>query len=305
MKILITGGSGFLGGNLTHTSSNAQHEVGYTYYKHQVQILSAHPIRLDLLDATTTKKEIKKFQPEVVFHCIGLANSDTCEIEPAVAQTINVDTTRNLVNALRGSEIRLIYISTDCLFDGKKSLYNEKDVPRPINVYAKTKLEAEKIVLQHSNSVVVRTNFYGFAIQNEKHFGHWLYSKLKNKKEVPAFKDYFFTPLMVNNLCDALLELIGHDFRGITNLSSPDRCSRFEFANEFAAQLGFSQELIKPTALEDGKLIAPRPPNCSLSNALAKSLLRTKLLPVSEGIALYKKLLELGYPEKLQSFRKK
>ncbi|GAJ11079.1 unnamed protein product, partial [marine sediment metagenome] len=99
----------------------------------------------------------------------------------------------------------LIHISTDSVFDGTRGNYNEKDIPNPVNVYAKTKLEAEQKVMSILPAAcIVRTVIYGWNYQNKFSLAEWIIHKLSHREKLRAFKDVLFSPILVNDLAEIL-----------------------------------------------------------------------------------------------------
>ena len=102
---------------------------------------------------------------------------------------------------------------------------------------------------------------------------------------MPLFTDQFRTPVLVQNLAEALIELAGSDFTGTMHIGGPDRVDRFTFGLALAAHRGFSERLLKPVRMDEIETVAPRPRDLSFDTALARATLKTRLLGYREGIA--------------------
>lgn len=302
MHILITGASGLLGGNLCFIAAQKGLDVIGLYNEHEVKIKGVKTIKADLTDNNFSSS--LAFKPEVVIHCAALTNVDLCETDKQLADKLNVKATENVLEFTKSSNARFIFISTDSIFDGTKSFHREDEKPNPLNYYAQTKVDAENLVRKYQNHVITRTNMYGFNIQkgNSKlSFSEWLTEKFKKKEQITAFTDFYFSPLVINNLCEALIELAQSKFIGTINIAGDGRISKYEFALIFAKVFGFDKSLVVPTRMSELKnLKAVRPHDNSLDICLAKKTLKTHLLNIEEGIRGYKKLKEEGYTEKLR-----
>src|SRR3989338_7302648 len=149
---LVIGASGQVGAALMKRLSEKNDVVG-TYSSSKKKGL----VHLDITDANEVSKLIEKVNPSIIFLCSATISIDFCEKNPEAARKINVDGTKNVVEAAKKSGAKVVYLSTEYVFDGKRGPYSETDKPNPMNTYGKTKLEGEKIVLSVENSLVVRS----------------------------------------------------------------------------------------------------------------------------------------------------
>ncbi|MCX8175491.1 MAG: SDR family oxidoreductase [Candidatus Micrarchaeota archaeon] len=299
MRLFISGASGLLGGNLSYLASQAGHDVLAGFNEHPLHIAGCRGIGLDLVKGDLSP--VISFKPHCIIHCAALTSVDICETNRALAWQVNVGATSRVAECARRASSRLIFISTDSVFDGKKAYHKEGERTVALNYYAKTKIEAERIVGRHKNHAVVRTNFYGFNIQQKHSFAEWLYAKLSAGDKTPAFTDFYFSPILANNLSDALLELAQNEFCGTLHVAGKGRMSKYEFAQLFAELFSFDSALLVPTKMSElGSLKAVRPSDCSLDVSKAERLLRTPLLGIRAGLELFKRLHEQGYRERLR-----
>lgn len=304
-SILITGGSGLLGGNLTKLAVDKFKEVYTIYNKHSIKIENSIGICADITDEVQINKSLRNFSPEFIVHCAALTNVDYCEDHQKEAYEINVVGTENIARFAEQIGARFIYISTDAIFDGKKGLYTENDKPNPINYYGITKLEGEKVLKKYNiDSTIIRTNIYGWNIINKLSLAEWIIHVLKNKKNLTLFKDVFFSPILVNNLAECIFEICERDLKGIFNIAGSEKCSKLDFGLKIAEVFNFDKNYIKPISVEDFDFRACRPKDMSLDVTKAKKTLNTKLLDVKEGIIWMKKLLDEGYVNDLKSCKK-
>ncbi|GAI18632.1 unnamed protein product, partial [marine sediment metagenome] len=190
-RVLITGASGLLGANVALTASKKKDlEVYATYKSHPVRINKCRTFYLDITHKKEVEQSMLKINPDFVIHTAALANVDQCQQYKREAWVINVSGTENLVEAVEKINSRLVYISTDSVFDGRRGWYTEKDRPNPLNYYAKTKLAGEKIVEgRNGNHTIIRTNIYGWNITGKFSLAEWVIDGLKNRKTLTMFKD--------------------------------------------------------------------------------------------------------------------
>ena len=298
-KILITGGSGLLGSNLSKLATS-KFEVYATYNKNEVGMKDVHFFQIDL-----TKKEqlvkIEQIRPDFIIHCAALTNVDYCEDNPNETYNQNVLASINITEIAPKIGAYLIHISTDSVFDGAKGNYKEDDMPNPINVYGKTKLEAEQKILSiHAYSCIVRTNIYGWNKRDKFSLAEWMLNKLTNNEELPALKDIYFSPILVNDLAEVLFKLQEKKYEGIVHIAGSETCSKLDFAYIIAEVFGLDKSLIKPISIHELGLKAPRGRNTSLNVSKAEKILKEHLPKAKDGLVKMKKLHEEGYVEELK-----
>ncbi len=289
MKILVTGGSGLLGSALSFHFKDF-FEVVSTYTSHEFAIDGCSTIQLDITDSSATENIIKGIKPDAIVHAAALVGVNICEKKPELAYNVNVEGTRNIINASKKTNSKVIYISTDYVFDGNKGNYSEEDKPSPLNVYGKTKYEGELLIDARKNAII-RTSIYGWSIIKEKRsFSTWIIDDLRNNSQINVFKDNINSMMLVNNLAEALRETIGKDLSGIINIASRDRISKYDFALKLAQIFELDRNLIRPIGNNDAPGYEKRPLDVSLSVSKARKLLKTKLLSSEESISQLKKL---------------
>lgn len=297
--IFVTGASGLLGSNLVMAALPKFNVYG-AYNKNRIGINGAQLLQIDLAEESQLKK-IEDIKPHLIIHCAAQSNVDYCQQYPDEAHRSNVSTSVNIARAAKKTGAYLIHISTVSIFDGKKGNYNEDDKPEPLNVYAKTKLEAEERVLSiYPDSAVVRTNIYGWNKIEKFSLAEWMLDKLKRKEELKGLKDIYFSPILVNDLAQALFKLAHLRYKGIIHIASSQRCSKLEFAYKIADVFCLDKSPIRPITISELGLKAPRPKDVSLNVSRAEDLLRMELPTVEEGLRHMKRLSEEGYVDRLK-----
>ncbi len=293
-KLLITGGSGFLGSNIAFMASK-YFDVFATYLSHPHQILGCQLVALDVRDRIQAGEVFRIVKPDLVIHTVALVDVDYCEGHPEDAISVNVGGTRNIALACKEIGAKMIYISTDSVFDGKKGMYEEKDAPFPMNVYAKTKLEGGLITQDIvASSIIARTAFYGWhpISSSTLSLAEWVIGGLREGRELNMFSDVFFTPIFVNNLAQVLMEMFHAGLSGIYHVGGSQRCSKFEFGQAIAQAFGLDKNRIHAVSIDEANLRSLRPKDISLDIAKISQVgsIHTRLFDFEDGIALFRGL---------------
>lgn len=284
LRLVVTGATGLLGWALVREALGRYQLWGLARHP-EAAPLPCQTQAVDLVDEASVARILETIVPDVVIHLAALTSVDLCETDPATAATVNVEGTRNLLRALGRHTCRFILISTDSVFDGTRGDYAEDDPAVPLNVYGRTKLEAEEAVLvARSDALVVRTVFYGWNILPKESLAEWLLNRLRAGREVPGFLDVRFSPLLTNHLARLLLDLVPTSATGLLHVASSEGCSKYEFARRLATTFGFSPSRVVPTTSETIRLVAPRPKNITLAVERARAILGRPLPGVTEGL---------------------
>lgn len=289
MKILITGSNGFLGSNLARFFSvRDDYEVFLTSRSPCHREVLNNFTRGDLQDGIFVEEIISKIVPDVVINTASLVNVDHCEEDPELAYDLIVRTAENVAQSARRHGSRLIYISTDHLFAGDRSMYSENDIPMPVNQYGKMKLKAEsKSIDLNPDTVMIRTNFFGWSPDNHPPTSaEWIYNCLKSQEPMNLFTDYYFTPIEVTYLAESIEKIAKSDFTGVINIAGSQRCSKYEFGIELAEVFGLDPSPITPCKLNASKfkLKAKRQQDLSISTEKFKHVFASDLPDLRESL---------------------
>lgn len=248
MRILVIGASGQVGRRLMKILQARGHEVTGTYYTNSIRGL----VHLATENEIEARNVLKKARPEVVFVPGGVTAVDWCEQNPELARQRN-DLSHIVTDA------RLVYFSTDYVFDGRAGPYNENSQPAPINYYGQTKLAAERQALSVKDSLVIRTaNVYSFDAGG-KNFFMQVYNGLKGGKQMSAFSDQKFTPTYAHDLAEFACNCLESKYSGIVHAAGPDFITRVEFMHSVAEFFGFDRGNIVEKAMAEVNLPAKRP----------------------------------------------
>lgn len=281
-ELLVTGASGLLGNRIVDLAKNDHTIIPL----HKTKPLHSNSIKLDITNLSDALSLFNKLKPNAVIHTASETNVDKCETEREHAWKVNVEGTRNIALACAKTNAKLVYISTDYVFDGEKGNYKEEDKPNPINYYGLTKLEGEKQVAQHCrNYAILRTSvLYGWHPWKQN-FTTWTINQLKQNKEITVVEDHYNTPTLVDNLAEMALEVVEKDLQGLLHASGSERISRYEFAKQIAKTFNLNPHLIRPTRMSQlTTWTAKRPKDSSLNTSKIQKQLKTKPLNITEGL---------------------
>lgn len=285
-KILIIGASGLVGSTVAKYMSQS-HDLFLVNHNSDFSLGNFPVQKIDLIkDRSAILAVIKEYKPDFVVHTVAFPSVDFCESNKQTAELLHVKITDDIVKVCSSIGSRIIYFSTDAVFDGKISKkYSENDLPNPINYYGKTKLNAEKILLNSGTNIVLRTTvIYGWHVKSR--FTNWVLDSLKNLQTVTAFTDQFNTPTLVNDIAEAISQIFSKDKSGLFNTVGKTCLSRYEFALKLADKFNLDKNLIIPSLSTKKKQIAPRPANGCLDNSKFENAFNFKFSDIDSGIDL-------------------
>jgi dTDP-4-dehydrorhamnose reductase len=223
----------------------------------------------NILDADQVERMAALSRPEVIIHTAAYTNVDLAESEPESAMQLNVEGTRNLARAARAHGSRLLYVSTDYVFDGTaKEPYREDHPPCPSGVYGKTKLQGERIVQEllepHAWSIVRIAWLYG---KHGKNFVSTMLNLAKDRDTLRVVHDQTGSPTYAKDVVRGIEALLAHKAAGIFHLANSGACSWYDFTQIIMDFAGVGDITIQPiTAAEFGRP-APRPAYSVLDTA--------------------------------------
>jgi dTDP-4-dehydrorhamnose reductase len=272
--LLVTGAAGFLGTNVLRAAAAQDRDVVAAVHVGHACVPTAGLVQADLTDAAVVREMIAAIRPEWVLNCAALANLDECEKNPDKARAMNVSAPANLAKACAEFGARLLQVSTDSVFDGKRGLYSEDDIPSPVNVYATSKLEGERAVREAlPRSLVVRTNFIGVPVKPGAGLADWIATSVESGKQINGFDDVIFSPLLATTLAELLFGMMDERLHGLYHLGSSDSISKYDLAVALAAELGSPDAKIGRTSLTKTPMTVKRPLNTSLVSKKAEKAL--------------------------------
>jgi dTDP-4-dehydrorhamnose reductase len=298
-NVLITGGSGLLALNWAATIRN-RCSVVLGLHERSVALPGVHAQKIDLESANAIARTIEAGRFDLVVHAAGFTSVEECEAKPDLARHVNVTLANNVAKASADAGVPLAHISTDHLFRGDEALVDETCPTAPQNTYGRTKAEAERQVIEtNPRALVIRTNFYGWGSSYRHSFSDTILGALRSGKEMALFEDVFYTPILIEVLAEAVLELVDRKASSIYHVVGDERLSKFEFGLKIAERFGLDAALIKPVLMANQASLVQRPFDMSLSNQEACSMLGRVFGSVDEQIARLRQQEQNGLAQEL------
>lgn len=284
--LLLTGATGFIGRRLAADLADAWAVVGASRAPE-----GPGAAVLDLADPASIARVFDTVRPAVVVHCGAVADPDEAERDPGRARKLNVDATRALARLCGGARSRLVFFSTDLVFDGEKGWYDEDDAPKPLSCYGRLKLEAEEAARSLCpGAVVLRvSSCYGRPLGGRTCFVDHLRASLAAGKPVPGFTDQWRTSTAADQLPEVLRRALRDpDLEGVFHWGGADRATRYETALAFCRAQGFDETLVHPSRAADRRFPAARPRDASLNSARLAAAIGLAPLGLRDGFAALK-----------------
>lgn len=250
--LVIIGGSGLVGRILIKKTKDIA-KVHATYNTTIINLEGAKFYQLDVRDANRVNELMKEIQPDTVINATGERNTRYCEKNPDEAYKVNVEGAKNIVNACKTINAKMVFISSDLVFDGTKGKYSEEDEVNPLNVYGKQKVMAEKIINDNlDNWLIARaSSIYGWD-PGRANFVSWVIEELKNGREIQIVYDQYITPIYVGSLAYILIQLLENNKTGVYHVGEGECLNKYEFVKKIAEVFGFDENLVK--AISSDKL---------------------------------------------------
>jgi dTDP-4-dehydrorhamnose reductase len=283
MKIVVTGAAGMLGSTLVSNLSDAHHVTAVT---HRTPLPAGlRPTRQVQWDLAAEPPAELREAADLWVHCAAYTSVDGAEQWPAVARKVNAAGTAAVVSVAADAGARVVYVSTDSVFDGTRGHYGEDDAPGPVNEYARSKLAGEEYVRAHAKNLVIRTNL----VSRSAGLVQWLLNRRGDGKELKLFRDVVFNPIPADAFTPLLMALVERDCAGTVHLGSREVLSKAQFGRLVLAHAGSGTEQVRDADLDDAGLLAPRPRDTSLCTARARCMglsmpsLDTLLSSIAQG----------------------
>ncbi|MBI1341765.1 MAG: sugar nucleotide-binding protein [Terrimonas sp.] len=267
MKILITGANGLLGQHLVKRLLEKPYQViatgkgdcrlpfeeteGFRYYP------------LDITLESQVHDVLEKERPDVVVHAAAITQVDTCELNAAQCEAVNVQGTSHVLVNAESFSAHFIYVSTDFVFDGEQGMYNEDDELRPVNFYGFTKMQAESLTeTSEIPFTIIRTCLvYGNVLNGTRNnILTWVKESLENNKVIRVVNDQWRTPTYVEDLAKGIELVIEKKATGTFHISGNEWLSPYAMACGVADQFGFDKKRIVEVSAGTFSQPGKRPP---------------------------------------------
>ncbi len=278
--LLITGGSGLLAVNWAVARRHVDNIwLGLNSRQIALEKTSTIAIRNGLANAINSAK------PDIIIHTAALTNVDYCEANENHALAVNRDLAASYAETAHNFGLPFVHISTDQLFDGHEPMLDETTLCKPVNRYGHSKWLGESAVLDaHPDALVLRVNFFGWGPSYRPSLSDWILNNLSQKAQITLYDNVYFTPLYAGVLINTAHELIAKQAKGIYNLTSSDRMSKYDFGIKLAHIFGYDTNTISAGSYNPENS-TPRPLDMSLNNTKILNTLGVDSLRINNSIA--------------------
>jgi len=296
-RILVTGASGLLGSKVVKLAEHSLEVIP----THNTRSFFEGSVKMDITNCDEVFQVAVKMKPDAVMHVAAETGVDHCEIHKEDAWKVNAEGTKNVAVVCGKINAKLIYVSTDYVFDGEKGVYIESDKPNPVNYYGWTKLQGEEFVRENCQDYVIARASVLYGWHSWKtNFALWVMTSLRRGEPITVVDDHYNSPTFANNLAEALLEMVKTDLSGTFHTAGSERINRYEFAVKIAKNFDLDANMIRPVKMSELKMwIAKRPRDSSLCIRKAQKQLKTKFLNIQESL----KIMKMNQSESSNSFK--
>ena len=298
MRILATGSNGLVGTKvLERLIQDPTDEPLAAYHRTRTnEYLGDVPFWwLDTTSAEDVDRVFEEARPDAIVHAGAFTSVDGAERERDAAWASNAEATGILARACEARGIRLVYLSTEYVFDGTAGPYRECDPINPLGWYAQTKEAGERAVIAAGGSwAIARTTVvYGYAPHVRSNFVLWLLGELRAGRRVRIVDDQVGSPTLAENLAEMVLALARSREGGVFNTAGAYVTSRLDFSRQIAATFGLDAGLMDPTTTASLGQAAPRPLKAGLlMDKFRAAFPNVPVLTVAEGLAIVKRQFE-------------
>lgn len=256
MRILVTGGSSLLGKALLNTIPEG-HQVESTWYTNY----TPNQHQLNITDKSQVRYLFDRVQPELVIHTAANGSVDFAQKNYSDAALVNVQGTENILWAAHDYRAKVVYISTNAVFDGNNPPYDESSECHPINFYGSIKRQAEEKVMAYKWDWQIIRPFllYGWPWPSGR--ANWatlVIDKLSKGQPLKLVNDVVWQPTYVED-CALAIWRLASEAQGIYHVASEERSTLYEFGLKVAKVWGLDDKLLSPVESSEFASMAPRP----------------------------------------------
>lgn len=265
IKVLLVGAAGLLGSYLHRTLDAAGHDVTATWRTNPPDGDQSRWHQLDVLDRTAVRATLSHVRPNIVVQASGLTNVDECERNPEASKRLNLESAQTLASEAHRVDARMVFYSTDYIFDGTQGAYQEEDHAHPINVYGRHKWEGEEFLRSRfPDSLILRVSVVYGLHPRRQDFVSWLLSKMSKGETIPVVTDQVNSPTYAGFAASVTEQLLRKGLSGTFHVVGKGAVARFDFARLVASEFGFPASRIQPIDRSSFRQDAPRPHDTSL-----------------------------------------
>lgn len=253
MKVLVTGVRGQLG-----------YDVVAELEKRHIEAVGVDIEEMDITDADSVNKVIGEAAPDAVIHCAAYTAVDAAEENEDLCRRVNAEGTRNIANICKTLDCKMIYISTDYVFNGRgERPWEPEDERQPLNIYGQTKYEGELAVQETLEKYFIVRIAWVFGI-NGKNFVRTMLGLAQNHKKLTVVNDQYGSPTYTYDLAKLLADMVCTEKYGVYHATNEGICSWYEFACEIFKQAGVEME-VQPVSSTEYPAKAKRPANSRMN----------------------------------------
>lgn len=267
-RILITGASGRLGRYvIRHFVRQERSDVVAWSGATRTPLFGIAPEPVDLSDFESVERAFARVRPDIIIHAAAMSRLSDCVADPARAARVNAEASGHLARLAGTTGCRMVYLSTDLVFDGSGSWYSEDAPPAPVSVYGRSKLQGEQASRAASDSVLVRlANLFGPTLGGQPSMHDQLVTALRQRVPITLFDDEWRSPLAFPVAAAGVAAIAASPVVGLLHLGGPDRLSRLEMGLLAAEELGLDPAPIRAARRSDIPAAEPRPRDVSLDS---------------------------------------
>ena len=287
-NVLIFGGNGLVGKSFEKLLNQNYGVKVYSTSRFPV----GNQIPCDITDSESIGSCFEKVQPHLVINCTNLAGGvNFCENNPALSEKFHFEANKTMSSLSGKLNIPFVLISTDYVFDGTEAPYDEEDTKNPLNAYGKHKLKAENWIKENTSKYIIArtTNVFGWdPFTKTPNYLMQLYFDLKENKKCNAPSFLSGNPTYVDDLSQAILDLLDKNQFGIFHVVGDSNINRYDWAIKFCDLLGFDKSLLNNID-KAPKGIVPRPFGSNLNTSKLQKSVGYTLSNVDEGLNKFQK----------------
>lgn len=288
--VLFTGATGLLG-RYFFKSPQASYKLIGTYNKNS-NIKRKNFFKLEIANKNEVLSLFEKINPDIVIHAASLGNIDYCETHKKDAYNVNIRGTENVLYACKKIGAKIIFTSSNAVYDGEKPPYSENSPTNPLDVYGKTKVKDEELIRKSGVPFVILRlmTMYGWSqVGGRNNPVGWVIEELQNKRKINVVSDIFNNHLYAGQAADIVWQLIKRNKRNeIYNIAGEECINRYELALKVAEIFNLDNSLITSVTSDFFKSIAKRPKNTCFNTSKIEGELKYNPLDVISGLRLMK-----------------
>lgn len=253
--LAITGLSGEVGSLIIEELKNVPEKV-IDLYHHQKALSSrvTRHVFLDLQNSSQIQAVLNSIKPDVILHLAGITHIDRCELDKSNGKKgqvwqVNVAATRAIANYASANNCHLVYLSTECVFDGKKTKFRENDSKHPVSWYGVTKAAAEDEITNSGASHTIARAVIAYSPKARKTMWQQIGQKIEEQGSIQMADDHWMTPTYIPDITRFLDIVLDQRLQGIYHIVPKTSLTPYEFASRVATHLGYSRDAVSPVKL--------------------------------------------------------